>query len=91
MSTEERIRIALWAGTLMGTRSGMIEYYKAIMHKEPITGKIIGKSIDDLQSAINRLRNLINAPVDETVNRPSSADDAPIFRSVKDEDDGKEK
>lgn len=87
MTLEDKLRVSFLIGTIRGTRKSMTDYYRQVKAAEPITGKILEKCIGELQSAERRMCNLIGAATGETV----SVDEAPAFRSVKDEDDGKEK
>lgn len=87
MTLEDKLRVSFLIGTIRGTRKSMTDYYRQVKAAEPITGKILEKCIGELQSAERRMCNLIGAATGETV----SDDEAPVFRSVKDEDDGKEK
>lgn len=87
MTLEDKILVSFLIGTIRGTRKSMTDYYRKVKAAEPITGKILGKCIGELQSAERRMCNLIGAATGETV----SDDETPVFLSVKDEDDGKEK
>lgn len=91
MTIENKLRIVFLIGTIGGSKKALIEYHRQIKATEPITGKILEKCIRELQSTETRLNNLIGTATTETENRSLSADETPVFRSVKDEDDGKEK
>lgn len=91
MTIENKLRIVFLIGTIGGSKKALIEYHRQIQATEPITGKILEKCIRELQSTETRLNNLIGTATTETENRSLSADETPVFRSVKDEDDGKEK
>ena len=87
MTLEDKMRISFLIGAIRGTRRSMTDYYRKVKKTEPITGKILEKCIGELGSAERRMCNLISAATGETV----SDDETPVSRSVKDEDDGKEK
>jgi hypothetical protein len=91
MTIENKLRIVFLIGTIGGSKKALIEYHRQIKATEPITGKILEKCIRELQSTETRLNNLIGTATTETENRSLSADETPVFRSVKDEDDRKEK
>lgn len=91
MTIENKLRIVFLIGTIGGSKKELIKYHRQIKATEPITGKILEKCIRELQSTETRLNNLIGTATTETENRSLSADETPVFRSVKDEDDGKEK
>ena len=91
MTIENKLRIVFLIGTIEGSKKALIEYHRQIKATEPITGKILEKCIRELQSTETRLNNLIGTATTETENRSLSADETPVFRSLKDEDDGKEK
>ncbi len=94
MTFEDKVRISFFIGTIIGTRRNMTEYYRQVKAAEPITGRILEKCISDLGSAERRLCNLVKTGIEDTdldIHIEAEFAEAPIFRSVKDEDDGKEK
>lgn len=95
MTLEDKLRVSFLIGTIRGTRRSMTEYYRQVKAAEPITGKILEKCISDLGSAERRLCNLVETTTTEhsdlDVHIEAELAEAPIFRSVKDEDEGKEK
>lgn len=60
MNQKEILKIAVLSGTLAGSQKALYELYKEIKGREPVTAKIIKKSIDELNPIHKRLRALVN-------------------------------
>lgn len=84
MNQQQILKTAVISGTLAGSQKALYELYKEIKGREPVTAKIIKKSIDELNPIHKRLRALVNIKPSEP-DKPTENDTSTETEGASDE------